>query len=130
MNPVLRVFADQAAVSIANARAFEEIHALHEHLKQENDMLTRGHVQELTRYAWPGNVRELQNVIERAIILARGGALRFGLDQAVDPVEAPSERRAPVSTRRQFLEFERQSIVEALQKSGGKYTVPMARPSY
>jgi formate hydrogenlyase transcriptional activator len=25
----------------------------------------------LTRYAWPGNVRELQNVIERAVILAR-----------------------------------------------------------
>jgi transcriptional regulator with GAF, ATPase, and Fis domain len=35
----LRVFADQAAVSIANARAFEEIHALEEQLKQENDYL-------------------------------------------------------------------------------------------
>ena len=35
----LRLFADQAAVSIANARAFEEIHALHEQVKQENDYL-------------------------------------------------------------------------------------------
>ena len=35
----LRLFADQAAVSIANARAFEEIHALQEQLKQENDYL-------------------------------------------------------------------------------------------
>ena len=35
----LRVFADQAAVSIANARAFEEIHALQEQLKQENEYL-------------------------------------------------------------------------------------------
>jgi GAF domain-containing protein len=35
----LRLFADQAAVSIANARAFEEIHALHERVKEENDYL-------------------------------------------------------------------------------------------
>jgi transcriptional regulator with GAF, ATPase, and Fis domain len=35
----LRLFADQAAVSIANARAFEEINALHEQVKQENDYL-------------------------------------------------------------------------------------------
>jgi transcriptional regulator with GAF, ATPase, and Fis domain len=35
----LRLFADQAAVSIANARAFEEIHALHDQLKQENEYL-------------------------------------------------------------------------------------------
>jgi DNA-binding NtrC family response regulator len=26
----------------------------------------------LTRYTWPGNVRELQNVVERAVLLARG----------------------------------------------------------
>lgn len=35
----LRLFADQAAVSIANARAFEEIHLLHRQVKQENDYL-------------------------------------------------------------------------------------------
>src|SRR5512137_254348 len=29
----------------------------------------------LRSYAWPGNVRELRNVIERAVLLARGGAL-------------------------------------------------------
>jgi transcriptional regulator with GAF, ATPase, and Fis domain len=47
--------------------------------------LTREHVQELTTYPWPGNVRELQNVIERAVILARGGTLHFGLNQAGGP---------------------------------------------
>jgi DNA-binding NtrC family response regulator len=26
----------------------------------------------LSQYDWPGNIRELQNVIERAVILARG----------------------------------------------------------
>jgi GAF domain-containing protein len=35
----LRLFADHAAVSIANARAFEEISALHEQVKQENEYL-------------------------------------------------------------------------------------------
>ena len=82
--------------------------------------LTLEHIQELTSYNWPGNVRELQNVIERAVILARGGALRFGLHQTARPPLAEVEGQAPVSTRKQLLELERQSIVEALQKSGGK----------
>jgi Nif-specific regulatory protein len=34
-----------------------------------------GALASLTAYAWPGNVRELENVIERAMILARGTEL-------------------------------------------------------
>jgi Nif-specific regulatory protein len=34
--------------------------------------LDAGAVSALTSYPWPGNVRELENVIERALILARG----------------------------------------------------------
>jgi transcriptional regulator with PAS, ATPase and Fis domain len=30
----------------------------------------------LRAYAWPGNVRELKNVIDRALVLAQGGAIR------------------------------------------------------
>ncbi|HVN70845.1 MAG TPA: sigma 54-interacting transcriptional regulator, partial [Desulfomonilia bacterium] len=33
----------------------------------------------LMKYTWPGNVRELQNVIERAIILAKGNELQIPL---------------------------------------------------
>ena len=73
--------------------------------------LTREHVQELTNYSWPGNVRELQNVIERAVILARGGTLRFGLRQTVGPSVIETERQGPVSTRKQLLELERRSVV-------------------
>ena len=56
----------------------------------------------LVSYRWPGNVRELQNVIERAVILARGplvgldalpdlsaGALRAFSDES----RAPARRR-------------------------------------
>lgn len=83
-------------------------------------VLTHENVQELMRYGWPGNVRELQNVVERAVILASCGPLRFGLRESASPVVAESERAAPVSTRKQLLELERQSIIEALQRSGGK----------
>jgi PAS domain S-box-containing protein len=41
--------------------------------------LTKLNAQQLEGYDWPGNVRELQNVIERAVILARGGRLQFDL---------------------------------------------------
>ena len=43
------------------------------------------HLQELQSYHWPGNVRELQNVIERAVILARGRYLQFDLPRRVSP---------------------------------------------
>src|SRR6266481_2582747 len=45
--------------------------------------LTKLHAQEFQSYDWPGNVRELQNVIERAVTMAKGGALRFDLPHRV-----------------------------------------------
>jgi len=45
--------------------------------------LTKLQVEELQRYDWPGNVRELQNVIERAVILAKDGKLQFDLPHRV-----------------------------------------------
>ncbi len=47
--------------------------------------LTDAQVEAMRRYDWPGNVRELKNVIERAVILARGGPLRLDL-----PLETPA----------------------------------------
>jgi two-component system response regulator AtoC len=37
--------------------------------------LSKAAVEELTDYSWPGNVRELENVIERAVVLSRGGKI-------------------------------------------------------
>lgn len=41
--------------------------------------LSAAQIEDLRRYDWPGNVRELKNVIERAVILSKGNALRLDL---------------------------------------------------
>jgi transcriptional regulator with GAF, ATPase, and Fis domain len=68
-------------------------------LKCAKPRLTRAAVAKLQNYDWPGNVRELRNVIERAVILARGGALDFDLPIAGQsaPASAPSPK-ADLST--------------------------------
>jgi len=61
----------------------------------------------LTRYAWPGNVRELQNVIERAVILARSSIVSVEL-QAVTNAPPPVEATA------NLLDVERRHILRVL----------------
>ncbi len=87
--------------------------------------LTAAHLKELQAYDWPGNVRELQNVIERAVIRSRQGALEFGLART-----RPSARvteagvsLAPASLD-QLKSQERTLILEALQKTRGKIYGP------
>lgn len=87
-------------------------------------VLTRENLQELTHYSWPGNVRELQNIIERAVILARSGPLQFRLGESASSGATEPTRTAGVSMRKQRLEFERRRIVEALEKSCGKIYGP------
>ena len=49
--------------------------------------LTNVNLRELQTANWPGNVRELMHVIERAVLTAPGGRLRFDLPgRAEDPV--------------------------------------------
>src|SRR6516165_6689029 len=42
---------------------------------REVDRITDAAMEKLVAYHWPGNVRELENVIERALVLARGNEL-------------------------------------------------------
>jgi DNA-binding NtrC family response regulator len=46
----------------------------------------------LIRHGWPGNVRELRNVIERACLLARGGAINIEGALVADPKATTSVR--------------------------------------
>ena len=64
----------------------------------------------LIRYAWPGNVRELQNVIERAVILARSPVVTVEL-QSVTNVPPASESTA------NLLEMERRHILRVLENT-------------
>ncbi len=40
------------------------------------------HIRALSRYHWPGNVRELRNVIERSLMVWRGGRLNLSLPES------------------------------------------------
>ena len=78
-----------------------------------------GALDALTRYAWPGNVRELENVIHRAVVLARGPVLQLQ-DVPLD-ITMPETARVPEETRSTSLreacdEFERQYILRALER--------------
>ncbi len=76
----------------------------------------------LRAHDWPGNVRELRNVVERAVVLARG--------QIVEPTHLGVLIRAtPAATAATngaldagVKGFERQKILEALEKAGGNKT--------
>jgi formate hydrogenlyase transcriptional activator len=67
----------------------------------------------LTCYPWPGNVRELQNVIERAVILARDGVLRPVLPTWQQPLHRSS---AGGST---LADVQRDYIVRVLRDASG-----------
>jgi PAS domain S-box-containing protein len=75
-------------------------------------------LEQLTSYDWPGNVRELANILERAVILCRGGVLQkvhLGL---------PS-RASPIGDELVTLEeAERRHILKALEKTGGVLAGP------
>lgn len=87
--------------------------------------LAKVQLEELRRYDWPGNVRELQNVIERAVILARGGPLHFDLPSvAAAPVQAAhGEAETEASGELSFDELvlrEREIVTAALARTAGK----------
>jgi DNA-binding NtrC family response regulator len=87
--------------------------------------LTRAGLESLQAYDWPGNVRELRNVIERAVIFARGGALEFDLrvmDSSVDltAIETPDGDQAEYLTETEMQRRERNNLFAVLQKTSWK----------
>jgi DNA-binding NtrC family response regulator len=69
----------------------------------------------LLSYDWPGNIRELRNVLERAVILARGEITVADLPELIRTGSDGSARRAGGSIRA----AEREAIVAALKATGG-----------
>jgi transcriptional regulator with GAF, ATPase, and Fis domain len=93
----------------------------------EKPRLTRAGIIELQNYDWPGNIRELRNVIERAVILAHGGTLKFDLpvDQT-QPGVASAESRVKNTDGMEFLteaemrRYERDNLLSVLNKTKWK----------
>ncbi|WP_309381928.1 sigma-54-dependent transcriptional regulator [Cerasicoccus frondis] len=83
----------------------------------------------LRHYNWPGNIRELRNVIERAVILAQGGALGFDLpiNVAVEAAQLTTTSHAAEPeflTEPELLKRERDNLLIVLEKTNWKIKGP------
>ena len=88
-----------------------------------------GVMEQLVEHEWPGNVRELQNVVERAVILARDALITPDLIAIRRPVphalafaggrpSPPPRPDVPASNVVPFSEAERRAIIRALELTG------------
>jgi formate hydrogenlyase transcriptional activator len=85
--------------------------------------LTQATIRQLTEYHWPGNVRELQNAVERAVILSQRDLLHFELAGS-KPLNTYTPSKPAVLTRDELKRQERESITNALKRTGGKVFGP------
>jgi formate hydrogenlyase transcriptional activator len=69
----------------------------------------------LTAYDWPGNIRELENIIERAMILSRNGAIEYG-----DWMPMAKEVESAKSKLLRLDDVEKEHIVEVLKQTNWK----------
>jgi hydrogenase-4 transcriptional activator len=111
------------------------VHFLKFYAKKMNTQapkLTNDDIERLQAYDWPGNVRELQNVIQRAVIFAQAGELRFDFlrlersksDVLVDLFPSISRLDSIIWTESELKRRERESIIAALEKANGKISGP------
>lgn len=83
-------------------------------LQRQVDGLDAAAAELLVQHSWPGNLRELNNVMKRAVLLARGRQITAAeLQQAMGPV-----RQNAVPTLHDEAD-ERQRIEDALRQTGG-----------
>jgi formate hydrogenlyase transcriptional activator len=70
-------------------------------------------------YSWPGNIRELQNLVERAVILSRDGALPNPLHNRQTGVRAPTPHGFAICPSSMTLEdSDHALIVKTLEQAG------------
>jgi two-component system, NtrC family, response regulator AtoC len=81
-------------------------------------------LERLCRYTWPGNVRELRNVLERALIVSRGGPVRIADVAVGETTHSMRPREMGLPLERSLVdvlaETERELITRALSQSAGK----------
>jgi transcriptional regulator with PAS, ATPase and Fis domain len=101
------------------------VHFLQKYARENRKEITaiqQEALEQLMRYDWPGNVRELENVIERAVVLAKGTTITL----ADLSLEEPPDK-APLATNDYFVlpakstlaQIEREAIIQALRHTEG-----------
>ena len=99
---------------LALARAF--VDRACQRLGKADLEIPRAVMEALQARDWPGNVRELQNLMEQAVLVSDGPALRL-------PDSVPFSDLGPAgapSARRSLEEVERQHILDVLESAGWK----------
>src|SRR3990170_4561847 len=76
-------------------------------------------LERLKSYSWPGNVRELRNVIERAVILARGEWIEAShLPPYIRASEPEPEAKLVLPLGVTAADSEKQLILKTLEQTG------------
>ncbi len=101
------------------------VHFLRKYAEQNNKEVSgiqQQALQYLQHYEWPGNVRELENVIERAVVLAKepiiGIAELPGHFQEKEFLPAPTDHFV-LPLHATLADIEREAIAQALHHSAG-----------
>ena len=98
--------------------------------KKDINFLPQSIIDRLLQHDWPGNVRELENVIQRAVLMAKGNIIT----ENELLFDIPAEKQQSISTipflqrldglplKRMIAELEREIINYSLEKNKGNVT--------
>jgi two-component system response regulator HydG len=111
----------------------EDVRVLAEHFlrvyaaknnRQLDEGLSEEALKRLEAYSWPGNVRELENVIERAVVLARGRRIELGdLPDNVAGATPLPEGVLTIKLGTPLAEVEQRVLEETLRLTKGNKTL-------